>query len=270
MHPDPDPSPSAWTLRGRTATTGLGPVPTSAGTEGLWKGAFPVTQQPLPSRLHGSELCNAAHTARLLCVNPINISWSCFLQGKDCYQLWLSAAPTSALLAENIRFPSTGGQHPTAPPFPPLSALEISLCLLGALYATRGKSCEVLSGSNLTISCPRSLKPAHSRCAQRYGPVLGSPGPSCRPCSSGMGDQTHPRSLWVLKLRVRQRNGEGGPVRACCRQPRPRLAGSHPPCPAASSPRVPARPRAQREPGGEVGCLQEEKSCFLNAKTALF
>lgn len=31
----------------------------------------------------------------LLCVNPINISWSSFLRGKDCYQLCLSAAPTS-------------------------------------------------------------------------------------------------------------------------------------------------------------------------------
>lgn len=100
---EPKPSSGARALRARTTATGLGLVPVSTSTEGLWKGAFPVTQQPLPSRLHGSELCNAAHTTRLLCVNPINISWSCFLQGKDCYQLWLSAAPTSApLLAENI------------------------------------------------------------------------------------------------------------------------------------------------------------------------
>ena len=73
------------------------------GAQGLWAGALPAPQQPPPSRLHGSKLCNAAHTARLLRVNPINISWSCSLRGKDCDQLWLSAAPTSAaLLAENI------------------------------------------------------------------------------------------------------------------------------------------------------------------------
>lgn len=175
-----------------------------------------------------------------VCVNPINISWSCFLQGKDCYQLWLSAAPTSApLLAENIRFPSTGGQHPTAPSFPPPSALQISLCLFRALYPMRGKSCEVPSGSNLTIFCP-GRSPAHRRDAQRRGPVLGSPAPSHQLCSSRTGDQTHPRSLRPPQLRVQQQIGEHGPVTARCQQPRPRLTGSNPPCPATSSPQVPA------------------------------
>lgn len=57
--------------------------------------SFSRSRLPLPFRLLGSELCNAARSPRLLCVNPINISWSCFLQGKGCSQLRLSAAPTS-------------------------------------------------------------------------------------------------------------------------------------------------------------------------------
>lgn len=73
---------------------------------------FP-SRLPLPSRLLGSELCNAARTARLLCVNPINISWSCFLQGKGCSQLRLSAASTSR--EHLISF----HQHPADPPRPP-------------------------------------------------------------------------------------------------------------------------------------------------------
>lgn len=176
--------------------TGLGLVPISPRAEGLWKGAFPVTQQPLPSRLHGSELCNAAHTTHLLCVNPINISWSCFLQGKGCYRLWLSAAPTSApLLAENIPFPSTGSQHPAAPPLPSPFCINKYCFAFQGLCIPRGP--RVLKSSwvqlkVLTIFCSWSLKPACSRGARCYSPVLRSLGPSHQPCSSRMGNQAHP------------------------------------------------------------------------------
>lgn len=109
------------------------PNPSPGGTEG-WHGharagadlprhggnverSFSRSRLPLPFRLLGSELCNAARSPRLLCVNPINISWSCFLQGKGCSQLRLSAAPTSR--EHLISF----HQHPADPPCPPHSTL---------------------------------------------------------------------------------------------------------------------------------------------------
>lgn len=104
-HSDPKPCPG-W-HRGRARAGADLP-----GTEGMWRGAFPV-----PGGRCLSELCNAARTARLLCVNPINISWSCFLQGKGCSQLRLSAAPTSR--EQLISF----HQHPAHCPHPPHSTL---------------------------------------------------------------------------------------------------------------------------------------------------
>lgn len=202
-------------------------------------------------------------TPLVCCVNPINISWSCFLQGKGCCQLCLAAAPARA---ENIPFPSTGGQHPAAPPpappFPFRSCIsEYCFAFQGCALPTWAKSCEDPSGLNPNSDyfCSQMPKPAHSGGARCHGPTLGSPGAAHpptpgqvpQPTGGGSGRSAAPRG--PPQLSVQQRAAIVAPAAA---------QGPSRPHPA---PRIPARFRAQQEPrvrfAGEVA--------FWSAKTAL-
>ncbi|XP_064491239.1 uncharacterized protein LOC135402222 isoform X2 [Pseudopipra pipra] len=252
---DPNP-PLAWCWAPRAGTAMPGPISSGregmweggdvgrrgCGKEGMWEGAFPVTQ--LPFRLHGSQLCNAAHTARLPCVNPINISWSCFLQGKGCYQPWLSAAPTSALLLTQhlISFPRWPA--PSSPPLPSLFCTGEYPSAFQGLHIPRGP--RALESPQVQIQAltrfhPWLLVPAHCSDGQRV--------PRAKPAAPGwVTKPTHtlhcpPNSISSSRT---------------CQQPRPCLSGSYFPCPAASSPQVPARSRAQQEPaGGSRLCCED-------------
>ena len=88
---------------------------------------------------------------------------------------------------------------PNSPPFPSpfcISKYRFAFQRLCIPHKPRALKSPWVQIKVLTIFCPWSLKPARNRDAQRYSPVLGSPGPSCRPRSSRMGDQTHPHTLW--------------------------------------------------------------------------
>lgn len=87
---------------------------------------------------------------------------------------------------------------PSSPPFPSPFCINKYCFAFQGLCIPRGP--RVLKSpwvqiKVLTIFCSWSLKPARSRGARCYGPVLGSLGPSHQPCSSRMGDQAHPHPV---------------------------------------------------------------------------
>lgn len=86
---------------------------------------------------------------------------------------------------------------PNSPPFrSPFCTSEYRFAFQGFCipHGPRAPKSASVQTQVRTIFCPWSLKLVCSRGAQCHSPVLGSPGPSCWPRSSKMGDQTHPHT----------------------------------------------------------------------------